>query len=134
MAVTYTNTLLLSSQETTVDGPCTTTSVCSLTQSAAGNGLEDLTFHASGTASENVDITSGGLTGWTSVVLNVISGSVTLDHGANYFRPFGVQTITGPGFVSVGSSTVSPVTPSQGTIRMTVTAGTQWEIVAVGEA
>lgn len=134
MAVTYSNTLLLASQETSTDGPCTTTSVCSVTQSASGSGNEDLTFHATGTATANVDITSGGLAGWTSVVLNVISGSVTLDHGANYFRPFGVQTISGPGFISVGSASASPVTPSQGTIRMTCTAGTQWEIVAVGEA
>lgn len=134
MAVTYSNTLLLTSQETTTDGPCTTTSVCSVTQAASGIGGEDVTFHATGTASENVDITSGGMAGWTSVVLNVISGTVTLDHGSNYFRPFGVQTITGPGFISVGSSGITPVANSNGTIRMTVTPGTQWEIVAIGES
>lgn len=133
MAVTYTSTILLSSQESATDGPCTTTSVCGVTQSSTGTGVENLTFHASGTTSQNVDITATGLSLWTSVALNVISGSVTLDHGANYFRPFGVQTISGPGFISVGSSTASPVTPSQGTIRMTVTAGTSWEIVAIGE-
>lgn len=134
MAVTYSNTLLLASQETATDGPCTTTSVCSVTQAATGTGNEDLTFHATGTGSANVDITSGGMVGWTSVVLNVKSGSVVLDHGANYFRPFGVVTITGPGFISVGSASLSPVTPTQGTIRMTADPDAEWEIVAIGEA
>lgn len=134
MAITYNNTLLLSAQDSVVDGPCTTTSVCSLAQTATGTGSEDGMFHATGTASANVDITdSGRLAGWTSVALNVISGSVTLDHGANYFRPFGEQTIGGPGFISVGSAEETPVAPSNGTIRMTATAGTQWEIVAVGK-
>lgn len=132
--MTYSNAILFTSSNSTTSGPCTTTQVCATNQAATGDGNEDVVFSATGTTSQNVDITATGMASYTSVILNVKSGSVEIDNGANHFRGFGVQTVTAPGFLVVGSASPASIDSSRGLIRMTVTSGTEWEIIAVGES
>lgn len=131
--MTYSNAILFTSSNSTTSGPCTTTQACATNQAASGDGNENVVFSSTGTTSQNVDITATGMTSYTSVILNVKSGAVTLDNGANHFRGFGVQTVTAPGFIAVGSAAPASIDSTRGLIRMVVASGTEWEIIAVGE-